>query len=127
MTDPDATPVAAAPPPALDRQVLLDLQEALDDPTGEFLLGLSAVYERQAAELVAEMRDAARAADLAGLGRAAHSLKGSSANVGGTRLAAMCAELERWDGPTADLAARVAAIQAEVQALQGEIKDFLAA
>ncbi|HET7476159.1 MAG TPA: Hpt domain-containing protein [Dermatophilaceae bacterium] len=128
MTEANGTlPIAVGWGPALDRQVLVDLQEALEDSSGEFLRNLADVYRRQAAALVADMRDAARSGDLGGLSRAAHSLKGSSANVGGTRLAAMCAELERWDGAGPGLDTKISTIQGEVERLQREMVEFLSA
>lgn len=110
---------------ALDRRVLQELMEGLDDPDGQFVSGLAGVFERQAAELLAELEDAAHHADLPRVGRAAHSLKGSSATVGGTRLAAMCAALERWEGPTGELPARVVDIAAELAQLRRELGEYL--
>jgi HPt (histidine-containing phosphotransfer) domain-containing protein len=48
----------------------------------------------EAADARVQLPDLLRARDLPALARAAHSLKGASANVGAAQLAAACAEVE---------------------------------
>lgn len=114
-----------APTPALDRSVLQELREAMDDVSGEFVASLAEVYETQAVELMTELDEAARDADTHRVGFAAHSLKGSSANVGGNRLAALCGEVEHWDGASQELRARVATIREELSRLLAELTEFV--
>lgn len=111
---------------AFDRQVLEALREALDDVNGEFISSLAAVYQTQATELLAELAEAAQDADAQRLGFAAHSLKGSSSNVGGNRLADLCAELEHWTAGPDELLPRVAVIRTELAALLGELNAYVA-
>jgi HPt (histidine-containing phosphotransfer) domain-containing protein len=118
--------ITASPSAALDRQVLEGLREALGDVSGEFITGLVVVYETQAGELMAELVDAAEDADAKRLSSAAHSLKGSSAEVGGHRLAGLCAKLEHWDGSPDDLPPVVATIRTELAALLVELREFVA-
>jgi HPt (histidine-containing phosphotransfer) domain-containing protein len=118
--------IAASPSAALDRQVLDGLREALGDVSGEFITGLVVVYETQAGELMAELADAAEDEDAQRLSSAAHSLKGSSAEVGGDRLAELCAKLEHWDGSPDDLQPVVATIRTELAALLVELREFVA-
>ncbi len=110
---------------ALDRSVLEGLREALDDVSGAFITNVAGVFETQAIDLMADLIDAAQKSDVPRLGFAAHSLKGSSANVGGNRLAGLCAELEHWDGPLAELNPKVASIEQELAALLAELREFL--
>jgi HPt (histidine-containing phosphotransfer) domain-containing protein len=118
--------ITASPSAALDRQVLDGLREALGDVSGEFITGLVVVYETQAGELMAELADAAEDEDAQRLSSAAHSLKGSSAEVGGHRLAGLCAKLEHWDGSPDDLLPVVATIRTELAALLVELREFVA-
>lgn len=111
--------------PTLDREALEHLQESLDDVGGDFIRSLTLVFEGQAAELMTEISSAADEGDLSRLQRAAHSLKGSSATLGGTRLAGICEELEHGDGPAEAVLLRVAEAQAELQAFQSELRSFL--
>ena len=126
MTGPEPIQeMTASPSAALDRQVLEGLREALGDVSGEFITGLVVVYETQAVELMAEMADAAEDADAQRLSSAAHSLNGSSAEVGGHRLAGLCAKLEHWDGSPDDLLPMVATIRTELAALLVALSAFV--
>ncbi len=117
-------PIASAP--ALDPEILERLRQALDDTNGEFIMSLATVYEREAVALVAELGEAAQKADVPRVGRAAHALRGSSANVGGNRLAQLCGELEHWDEPAGELIPRAATIRAELALLLHELRAFVA-
>lgn len=111
--------------PTLDRDVLERLHQSLGETSDDFLRKLVHVYEGQAAELMIEISSATDQGDLPRLGNAAHSLKGSSATLGGARLATMCEELEHWDGPAEAVSLRVAGVQAELGAFQSELRGFL--
>ncbi|MBA2696994.1 MAG: Hpt domain-containing protein [Actinobacteria bacterium] len=111
--------------PTLDRAVLEHLQESLDDPDGDFILSLAQVFEGQAAELMTEISSAADEGDLTRLRQTAHSLKGSSATLGGTRLAGICQELEHWEGPASNVPSKVAELRAELTGFQSELRGFL--
>ncbi|MBA2560861.1 MAG: Hpt domain-containing protein [Propionibacteriales bacterium] len=117
--------MAAPPAGALDRQVLEAMREALDDVSGEFVASLVTVFETQAVELMDEMGEAAQLADAQRVGFAAHSLKGSSANMGGNRLADLCTELEHWGGNPDDLPHAVATVRVELAALLAQLRDFV--
>ena len=116
---------AGAQVAALDHQVLEGLRDAMGDVHGEFITSLVAVYESQAVELISAMSNAAQQADTQTLGFAAHSLKGSSANVGGSRVAALCAQLEHWDGKPEELPTKVATLRSELATLLSELDAFL--
>jgi len=113
------------PSVALDPDVLDGLREALDDVSGQFIAGLLAVYESEAVALMGQLTAAADEGDTQRLRFAAHSLKGSSANVGGNRLADLCAELEHWTGSPGAVLPRVATIRIELAVLLHELRGFL--
>jgi two-component system sensor histidine kinase/response regulator len=77
------------------------------------------IYRADASSLVKRVLDAASAADLDGLRRAAHALKGTLGTIGAPRAFAAAARVEeaaaRGDGP--DAAALVDALQTELAAL----------
>ncbi len=111
--------------PTLDRGVLEHLQESLDDADGDFILSLAQVFEGQAAELMTEISTAADEGDLPRLRETAHSLRGSSATLGGTRLAGICQELEHGEGPASDVPSKLAELRAELKVFQSELQGFL--
>ncbi|MFF7708269.1 Hpt domain-containing protein [Pseudomonas sp. NPDC007930] len=78
----------------LDYKVLSALKEVMED---EYPLLLDTFLEDSATR-VAHLREARDARDL---GQAAHSFKGSSANMGAVQLAELCRELEQraFHGP----------------------------
>jgi HPt (histidine-containing phosphotransfer) domain-containing protein len=67
------------------------LRDGADDGFVEHLV---AAFGDDAAARLAAIRDAIVAGDAAALTRAAHALKGSSASLGASVLAALCARLE---------------------------------
>ena len=89
---PCSQPVARHAP--LDASVLNDLSE-LQQPGAPNLLGsLTDLYLSDAPNLIASMHDALRRDDAGSLQHAAHKLKGSSANLGASRLAEYCKQIE---------------------------------
>jgi len=109
---------------ALDPSVLQCLREALDDVSGDFVRELAGVYEIQALLLMDQLTDAARTSDVRRLNFVAHSLKGSSANVGGHRLVDLCAALEHWNGSPDQAVPTVATLRTELAALLEELRAF---
>lgn len=83
-----------------------------------------AVFAEDGRQVLQRLLQAARAGDAEATRRAAHRLKGSSANVGGAQLASMLASIEHEapNGVTSALLARVEAVpagfEATLQALQ---------
>jgi len=61
----------------------------------DLIVELIDLYLEDAPRKVASMLEAVALADEGALGRAAHSLKGSSASLGAGQVAALCGELER--------------------------------
>ena len=100
---PDPPATGAAPDgngSVLDPEVLANLRD-LGDP--ELLTELAEMFFDDATSRLAEMREAVEAGDAAGVKRVAHTLKGSSGNMGAARMSAICAELQDV-GDSGDLA-----------------------
>ena len=90
------------PPPAhpsdsatttLDRSQL-DVLEGLDDGDGVLLAEIFGQFLTQTREGRSAMATCARVGDGEALRRTAHTIKGSSANIGATGLAGICADIE---------------------------------
>lgn len=85
----------APPRPAIDRAVLDELNVMLGgEDAPAFLRELVTEFFRDALGLIDEMRQATAAGDASAFGRAAHTLKSSSAMFGATAFAAVCQEAE---------------------------------
>src|SRR5437588_4804659 len=82
---------------AVDLALLLSFAEAQGEGEPDLIVGLIDLYLADTPHRLAAIRAAGAAADGLALKRAAHNLKGSSANLGARQVAALCAELERAD------------------------------
>ena len=85
------------------------------------------LYLQTAAELIADLKAASAADELAVLQRASHTLKPCSASVGALSLAALCEALEELAraGSVPDPAARVAAIAEEYKRVEAALMGRL--
>lgn len=90
---PDGQPPQGAAP-VLDPAALAGLRDL--DPTGKnrLLERVLTAFKTSTARLIPQLQEAHRNGDLPGMRHVAHTLKSSSASVGGTRLSAICADLE---------------------------------
>ena len=77
---------------SVDPAVLADLWQL--DETGELLTTLITHYRNETPEQLAVMQAAFRRSDAAALATAAHTLKGSSGNLGATHIQQLCGELQ---------------------------------
>ena len=83
-----------APPVVISSTAIARLREiAGDDAT--FLKEVFAAYQTDTARRLVELRTALAARDAKGIKRAAHTIKGSSLNVGAETLTAYCRQLEQ--------------------------------
>lgn len=78
----------------LRAETIESLRCQLGDRGVEVVAELIALYLVQARDLVSQIEAAGAAADLVLLRAAAHKLKGSTATLGGDRLAAVCQQIE---------------------------------
>ena len=95
----------------------LDLVDVLRELMGDDFSTLVETYQLDAGRQLENIRACREQGDLDGVRRAAHSLKGASANVGASGLAVLCARLEgaARNGDEAALAALIDAVRAEIQ------------
>jgi len=81
-------------PPLLDPSVLASLQALNPDDKGEFVREIAGIFIEDTQDRLAELdRDLAEG-DAAKFARAAHSIKGSAANMGAAALGAAARRLE---------------------------------
>lgn len=77
----------------LDVRILEELR-SLDGGEGEILKGIVAIFEESAAQSLREIHEAFSEGNVDWLRRAAHSLKGSSSNLGAIRLRDLALSME---------------------------------
>lgn len=101
-SDPMATPPAPLPPSPptptnspLDERALAQIRGLQRPDLPNVLSRIVGLYLDSSPALLQQLRDAVAAGDGEALRQAAHSFKSSSANLGATRLAALCKELEQ--------------------------------
>jgi histidine phosphotransfer protein HptB len=110
--------------PIIDSEAIDNLRELNPGDGGEFLKEIVNIYIEDTPNRLAELRKSLAAGDVATFARAAHTIKGSSANVGATTLRALAERLEhasRKDGLGA-LAPLVAECEAEFARAAGELR-----
>jgi len=81
-------------PETLDVDALERIRDLNMPGQPDLLERLAVIYASSSVTLVEVLRRAALTGDAAGLRQAAHGLKSSSQNVGATKLAAICQEVE---------------------------------
>jgi signal transduction histidine kinase/DNA-binding response OmpR family regulator len=82
------------PDEAVDARALAALRDLQGEGRPDILAELLAVYLRDTPSRLAALHEAVAHADAEELRRAAHSLKGSSSQIGAVQIAHLCAELE---------------------------------
>jgi len=106
-----------------DSQIVAMLRSLGADGEPDAFISMTTLFVASAAGLLATLREALAAGDAQAVGRVAHALKGSAANLGAVRLADACRELEEalpsgMDG--VDLA--VARAEAEFEKVQAWLR-----
>jgi signal transduction histidine kinase/DNA-binding response OmpR family regulator len=86
------------------------------------------IYLEDSARLLEQLREAASRGEAQEVRRAAHTLRSSSANVGATRLASLCKQLELMaaEQPIGQLRATLDEVHSEHVAVQADLRDELA-
>ncbi|NQD38032.1 Hpt domain-containing protein [Permianibacter sp. IMCC34836] len=110
--------------PHLDEQQFNELRELMADDFGTLI----EAYLRDSSERLQLLTQACAEQDLASAKRQAHSLKGSSSNVGAATLAEHCQRLEQLarGGEVAAVLAELSALQQELANVQLELRRHLA-
>ena len=84
---------------AVDLAVLASYEEAQIEGEPDFVVELIDLYLAEVPRIFASLRNAIAGADRATAKRTAHSLRGSSANLGVLQIATLANELEHLDNP----------------------------
>jgi HPt (histidine-containing phosphotransfer) domain-containing protein len=103
----------------IDPAVFEELRELADTLADGFLADLLEQFMQETQPLLAELRHAVHDGDASAVRRVAHSIKGSSGQLGGLRLASSCARLEAL-AAAVDLP--VPAVQVELQEAEAEYR-----
>jgi HPt (histidine-containing phosphotransfer) domain-containing protein len=115
-------------PLVIDPQAIENLRALNPGDNDEFLREIAGIFLEDTPQRIAELNQSLAAGDVAKFTRAAHSIKGSSANLGATALRAAAEQLEhqsRTAGLTS-VAALVSAISEEFARAELELKKIIA-
>ena len=80
--------------PIIDPQAIANLRDLSPEGPQEFLRELIAVYLEDTPLRLAELDQALARQDALSIGKAAHTIKGSSSNFGATRLSKLAQQIE---------------------------------
>ncbi len=80
--------------PSIDPESIANLRELNPGDNGEFLREIVGIYIEDTPKRIADLRAGLAAGDVAAFTRAAHTIKGSSANVGAQVLKGIAERLE---------------------------------
>jgi len=113
--------------PVIDPQAIENLRSLNPDDNDEFLREIAGIFLEDTPLRIAELDQSFAAGDLGKFTRAAHSIKGSSANLGAMALRAVAEQLEhqsRTDGMAAS-APLVASIKSEFERAKTELNKLI--
>ena len=105
-------------------ETLDSLRRQLGDAGGDLVAELIALFLVQGRELVGQIDTAGAAPDLLRLRAAAHKLKGSTATLGGDRLAAVCQRIEAAPPGELDLVGVAHEARHEFEQLAAELARY---
>lgn len=113
-------------PTVLDPETIESLRALSDD--GEFLKEIAGIFFDDTPQRIAELDQCQASGDTAKFTRAAHSIKGSSANIGALLLGAAAANLENESkkSPLPSLTPLIDAVKAEYARVEVELKKLIA-
>ena len=116
-------------PVVIDLQAIEDLRALNPGDHDEFMHEIIAIFLEDTPERITELEAAFAAGDLVKFSRAAHSIKGSSANLGAAALRLVAGQLEeRSRGPdVAGLPPLVASLKAEFDRTKAELNRLFPA
>jgi signal transduction histidine kinase/CheY-like chemotaxis protein/HPt (histidine-containing phosphotransfer) domain-containing protein len=108
---------------AVDRNVLDRLRELEQAGTPGLVAQLKALFVEDTPRQLTELRAFARAGDCAGIAKAAHTIKGSAANLGAHDMVRICAELQsRAEGGHIDaVASRIDKLEQQFLAVRAAL------
>ncbi len=114
--------------PIIDSEAIANLKELNPGDNGEFLREIVAIYAEDTPKRIADMKTFMASGDVPSFTRAAHTIKGSSANVGAARVKAVAERLEHLSRRESlpALAAQVAECETEFLAASEELRKISA-
>jgi histidine phosphotransfer protein HptB len=111
-------------PPTIDPEAIANLRELNPGDNGDFLREIVGIYIEDTPKRIADMKACLASGDVASFTRAAHTIKGSSANVGAQVLKAIAERLElvsRKEG-LAGVSGLIADSEAEFERVKVELR-----
>ncbi len=114
--------------PVIDSQAIENLRALNPDDGDEFLREIIAIYLEDTPQRIAELDQSLAAGDVPKFTRAAHSIKGSSANVGAMTVRAVAEQLEHQSAKQGldAVTSLIASVKAEFARAQAEFAKLLA-
>lgn len=116
-----------AVPSVIDPQAIENLRALNPGDNDEFLREIAGIFFEDTPQRIAELDLSARTGDVSRFVRAAHSIKGSSANIGATFLRAAAEQLEhqsRTQG-LGDVAALVEKVKTEFSRTEAALRALI--
>ncbi len=109
--------------PIIDAEAIENLR-ALNPDDDSFLKEIIGIFIEDTPARIAELRQAHAAGDVATFSRAAHSIKGSSSNLGAARLRTLAERLEHGSKsqPLASLASGIPELEAAFTTAKAELE-----
>ena len=112
--------------PAVDVAAIARLREIADGDL-TFLKEVFSAYQTDTAKRLVDLRSALETGDAKGMRRTAHTIKGSSLNVGAKNLTAYCHQLEQIaaSGKLDGAAELIVRIEQESKRVEAELSGFI--
>jgi histidine phosphotransfer protein HptB len=113
--------------PVIDLQAIENLRALNPDDNDEFLREIAGIFLEDTPLRIAELDESLAAGDIPKFARAAHSIKGSSSNLGAMTLRAAAEKLEHHARTTGlnEVGGLVSAIKEEFTRTQAEITKIV--
>jgi histidine phosphotransfer protein HptB len=109
--------------PIIDLEAISNLRELNPGDNGEFLREIVSIYVEDTPKRIAELKSCLASGDVVTFTRAAHTIKGSSANVGAQVLKGIAERLEfisRKEG-LGGVSGMIAEVEAEFERVKAEL------
>ena len=115
--------------PIIDPQAIENLRALTPDDNDEFLREIAGIFLEDTPQRIAELEQSLAAGDGPKFTRAAHSIKGSSSNLGAMALRASAEKLEHHSQKSGlhDVSTMIAAVKTEFARAKAELDRLLPA
>jgi HPt (histidine-containing phosphotransfer) domain-containing protein len=115
--------------PIIDAQAIENLRALTPDDNDEFLREIAGIFLEDTPQRITELEDSLAAGDAPKFTRAAHSIKGSSSNLGAMSLRAAAEKLEHHSQKSGlnDVAPMIDAVKTEFSRAKVELDRLLPA